>query len=104
MSELEQLQTALTQHLGQLAANYGKDKATVPSAIALYRVAEKLQPTDANRASVCLDLGDLLFGQGMLDEAKAEYQKVTALPFAGDTQKTKAAAKLKEIEAKKAAG
>jgi len=103
-SELVQLQTALIQHLGKLAANYGKERSTLPSAIALYHVSEKLQPTDADRASISLDLGDLLFGQGMLDEAKAEYQKVTTLPFAADAQRTKAAAKLKEIEAKKAAG
>jgi len=103
IGELDKLQTALTKHVGQLAANYGKEKATLPSAIALYHVFEKLQTTDATRASVCLDLGDLLLGQGLLDEAKAEYQKVTTFPFAGETQKTKAAAKLKEIEAKKAA-
>jgi tetratricopeptide (TPR) repeat protein len=104
MAEVDQLRSALTQHLGKLAAGYSKETATLPAAITLYRTSQKLQLIDAGIAAVTLDLGDLLLSHGMLDEAKAEYQKVAPLRFAGDEQKKKAVAKLKEIEEKKAAG
>jgi tetratricopeptide (TPR) repeat protein len=104
LSEVARLHTAVSQHLRQVAGGYGKEKATLPSAVSLYRVAEKLQQTDSDRASVCLELGDVLLAHGMPAEAKAEYQKVVALGNALSDQKQKAASKLKEIDEKSKAG
>lgn len=100
MSELAQLRNALSQQLIRIAAGQGKEKATLPTAITLYGIVERMQARPSEKLNVSMALGELLLEHGMLAEAKAEFQKVTDSRDALPAQKQKASQKLKEIQEK----
>jgi tetratricopeptide (TPR) repeat protein len=97
-SELGKYRTSLTSQLRQMAANQGKMKEQLPFAVALYRVAQQIQEAEIVRLGIATELGELYFTHGMLPEARAEFEQVTASPIALNFHKEKAAARLREIE------
>lgn len=102
-SALTQFRSSITGQLTKLAAERGKEKTTLPSALSLYRIVEKIEILDGSKLEATLAMADLLLKHDMPAEAKVEYMKVFNSPRASNAQLQRARTNLKTIEDKEKA-